>query len=313
MMAPKKTEKADWMNDALAALGGLVSDHVSYARIIGLSDGITASVRYVGNRRIGYHLLLVLISDNEGMDVEEELKKSIAHSSNLAVFGIKVDQIILCLGSNFFSIIDNIITLMTEDSLARFFYGINSIMEPSGNGAVKRLNKSMNDRFQDFTRRNLSSFVTCNDIDAILLPSGSRDRPIFIELKRPLNEIREWRPYASDMANYRAAKSVADMCGGQAIAISYNEVSDPNFLLLHYQIKSVTTNDEALGAIQNMEIWSWRITLEKMVPEHQVSIPLHHSGKTHGWLSHWIQFELLNGDDRDRVLVDTSRSAVLRL
>ena len=102
------------------------------------------------------------------------------------------------------------------------------------------------------------------------------------------------------------------MCNGDAATISYNEMSNPEFLLLKYSIAPIREADAETHALQNSELWSWRITKEKMNAEHPISEPQPYSSKTPGWLVHWVLFDVTESGQKMRILVDTSRKLVVK-
>lgn len=89
------------MNDALASNGAIVSDHYTYASHIGLSAGTTASIRFVGNAKIGFFLILVLLSAND-VSASTDLQKASDHIKYLNQNGIPIQNAILCAGERYF-------------------------------------------------------------------------------------------------------------------------------------------------------------------------------------------------------------------
>ncbi len=64
------TVKCDWLNDLLAEEGWLVSSHSSFASQLDMVN-VDVSVRFIGNRSIGYQLLMVILLD----DVESSISR----------------------------------------------------------------------------------------------------------------------------------------------------------------------------------------------------------------------------------------------
>lgn len=202
---------------------------------------------------------------------------------------------------------------LTTSAMVNWFAKLHPDLAQRHASKVKPINKSLNDDFQNFTRQNLSPFIICNDVDALLLPDDKRARPVVIELKRPEEDISGWRPYSADLSNYRASLQIAEMCGGDAVTISYNEMSKPNFLLLKHSIRQISQTDAASLAIQNSELWSWRITKEKMTSDHPIGDPEGYNGKSPGWLVYWVLFDVVKEGQKMRILIDTSRNAAVSL
>lgn len=307
----KKTKKTDWMNDALAGAGAFVSDHSSYSQRIGLDDRFKVSLRFLGNAKIGYFIFLVIISEEE-TEVSSSLANSIFdHLSYIEKHGVEVKAAIICDIEKYHIISDRTTSILEKQDLAAWFGNINEELSRRQTTAVKLINKSMNDKFQEFTREQLSNYITCNDIDAVL-PFNSADGPRFalLELKRPVESIDGWRPYSADLANYKAMLRISDEAKGVAVTIAYNEEGEDDFLLLRYSIENLHPSTDLRLPIQQPKIWKWLITRERMSPRHPIYQPSPYPGKQPGWISYWISMDINANGSTSKLLIDTSRKSI---
>lgn len=218
-----QTEKGDWLNDLLASESWLVSSHQSFVDRAGLTEA-DISLRFVGNRSIGYKFILVILQDDA-----RALVDSLSSNTELeALFKLlrKVSsQSLYCLvfGKNCAYAGEDIkgLDLYTHDSLTSFF---KKIIPPSVEnvGNVKEENQSINDSFQSWTRSKLSKYIAVNDFDAICVKEENGSLHI-LELKRIKANPQEWCPYLDDAANYLACKQLVQ---NKFRTIAYNEGSD---------------------------------------------------------------------------------------
>ena len=126
-------------------------------------------------------------------------------------------------------------------------------------GNIKPINKSINDAFQVWSRTFLNPYCVVNDIDAFA--AGLKTNKI-IELKRPLEDIADWKPYRNDLRNYQRSSELAVKTNSLIVNIAYNQKDTParlvqifttpekegNLTRISYS-KSIVTSSEAIGFI----------------------------------------------------------------
>lgn len=206
----QQTSKEDWLTDKLSEKGLFVSSHSSLNKHLGFEEkNYDVSIRFIGNTALGYNFLLVIIVD----DINE-FKNNI--SSNITIFINKLSE---KLNKQVYTVISmksiecqkflassngKKFNEYNSDLLKTFFENINQ-QYTKNVGTSKDINKSYNDNFQVWTRKNLSKYITINDFDAI-----SIDTPTvyIIELKRVDEDINTWLPYLDEYANYKACESI---------------------------------------------------------------------------------------------------------
>lgn len=222
------TEKKDWLNDYLGNKDSFyVSSHNSFNAKVELPDSYDISIRFVGNQRMDYEFLLVLIVDS--LDLKHLTDNS------------KVDNFMILFSKKFNKQLHIIIaqkdvssdifftSTKTSDfkkysskELRDYFTKINPNIT-NETGVLKEINKTMNDSFQYWTRNNLSKYITVNDIDAFFIS----DSIVFIlELKRVKEDLKTWLPYIDDISNYKACDKIV-----KSLESSFN-----NFRTVAYNI-----------------------------------------------------------------------------
>jgi hypothetical protein len=194
------TKKSDWLNDWLSNEGFFVSDHDKFSSLLKLNDNYKISLRFFGNKYAKYHYSLIVkaapsewsnfftdTTDQFISKLEYLLKDKISiifyseESSDL--FGVRYE---------------NKIVSCTAERLSSYFTFLNPKFTQNA-GGNKRINKSLNDSFQLWTKQYLSKFISCNDIDAFSL---LENKILMLELKRPKQNVQKWMPYVDDYSNY---------------------------------------------------------------------------------------------------------------
>lgn len=237
-----QTVKDDWLNDMLANENWLVSSHESFASQVGLS-GIDVSVRFIGNKSIGYKLLIIVL-----LDKAEQAIVSLRNNSKLTILS---DDLVTATGYEVYSIVfgDDCayagfsvgdLTKYSHDSLFLFF---ESICPPSTQnvGDVKEKNRSINDKFQSWTRKNLSKFISINDFDSICLKKENNSLHV-LELKRIQQDPQKWCPYLDDFSNYYACQKIA---GNKFRTVVYN--ADCNEKVAVFRFFEISNNNALRG------------------------------------------------------------------
>jgi hypothetical protein len=111
---------------------------------------------------------------------------------------------------------------------------------------LKPLNRSFTDFFHLWARQNMKGFQ--NDVDAFI----KHDEKIhMLELKRPKESVRTWRPYCADLSNYIQFSNLCSKLSYRLINIAYTE-ADPGKMKI---FKDVTFNNQKLNYLTaNLQI-----------------------------------------------------------
>jgi hypothetical protein len=110
---------------------------------------------------------------------------------------------------------------------------------------LKPLNRSFTDFFHLWARQNMKGFQ--NDIDAFIKYD---ERIHMLELKRPKESVRTWRPYRADLSNYIQFSKLCSKLSYQLTNIAYSE-ADPgkikifkDLTFINQKLKYLTANLE---------------------------------------------------------------------
>lgn len=218
-----RTVKSDWLNDLLANENWFVSSHKSFADRTGLTEA-DVSLRFIGNRSLGYKLILVILLENA-----ETLFESFSINTKLNEFFKLLKKVssqdLYCLvfGKDCTYAGEDVESLnqYTHEDLVEFFKQLfPSSVENVGD--VKEENQSINDSFQFWTRCKLSKYITVNDFDALCVKEKNGSLHV-LELKRIKDSPQEWCPYLDDAANYLACKGLIQ---NKFRTVAYNDNSD---------------------------------------------------------------------------------------
>lgn len=202
---------SNWMKLFLAQNDFLVSGAESFARVFGLPEETRPSVRFVAfPKGRGYISMFFLIAEN--VHPNESPKVAAALRGHPVYYGIRTlfDPLYVLLAQKdggFF--LDR---AMTPHELAKWFHQ----KEPRSRrdiGTGKATNKldslRKSDLFRVFTGKYLTRHAVSNDIDAIRLAVSDAERPLLLELKKPRESIKQWRPYTDDCANFAYLRAFA--------------------------------------------------------------------------------------------------------
>jgi hypothetical protein len=265
------TNKTDWLNDKLAKKGLLVSSHHTFNTYLGYDNqDYDISLRFIGNISIGYNYILVIITDElNNFKATTQIKNTILKLS--ALFNKSVYTLVSAntkTDMNFLVSTNGVdFDLHDSDGLKLFFTKINHNYTQDI-GVTKELNKSINDNFQQWTRNNLSKFITINDFDAISIHTPSA---YILELKRVEEDINTWLPYLDDYANYKACDNIIkslklDLNHFRTIAYNINNENEIAICMLisiekdKYKLfKEVTTLDNIFKQPKYFESCNRRI------------------------------------------------------
>lgn len=208
------TDKSDWFNDYLSKKGLLVSSHSSIKKYLDYEDeDYDISVRFIGNVRIGYDYLLIIITNNmNSFTPNQKLKILIDNLS--CKFKKNIYTLVLpqqnYQKNQFLSAEDGLNFYKHDiEYLQNFFHSINNSFTEDI-GTSKEENKSINDNFQQWTRLYLSKYITINDFDALSVDTA---KLYILELKRVEEDINTWLPYLDDYGNYIACDTIIKSLG----------------------------------------------------------------------------------------------------
>jgi hypothetical protein len=105
-------------------------------------------------------------------------------------------------------------------------------------GSDKAINKSLNDTFQTWTRDCLSKYATASDLDAFMLAGPA---PVFLELKRVVQPLADWRPYLDDIANFNSLNLIAQQRDGISVTLAY-QANNPTEIACHRAVRPHNRN-----------------------------------------------------------------------
>jgi len=231
-----RTAKDDWLNLQLAAdVDVFVSGHPTFSERLGLSADTAATVRWFGNRRVGYTPMLVIEAAKSQWAIIEKMFARKKPSDGLEHFLTQGKAITILFSgeihkpslmpngtpfneANLFHVSQDGHNLLEMDSngLVNFFHNINPEFV-SNSGTTKSINKSHNDLFQLWTAKNLSRYLSVGDIDAL-----DTNQLRLYELKRVEEDVNTWEPYLDESSQYTALRSLATSSGYSLILLAYN-------------------------------------------------------------------------------------------
>lgn len=96
---------------------------------------------------------------------------------------------------------------------------------------LKPLNRSFTDFFHLWARKHMKGFQ--NDIDAFKL---NRNKFHMLELKRPKESSKTWKPYKADLSNYIQFTNLCSQSDWQLTNVAYNE-NEKGILKIFNQVK----------------------------------------------------------------------------
>jgi hypothetical protein len=237
----QRTMKNDWLNDFLARIPGMiVSDHLSFSKMIGLSAQDNAAIRFVANRNQVFTYILTIQSN---MAEWHRVKKTLTSNDGFGQLLTTIRDVlkyptpILLYDNNYsdkYSIAADLKGFHDVDdlSLHSFFTNLNEGMTKDPGNVGKQINRSVNDSFQVWTRRYLSRYVVVNDFDALLIREISSQLPIVFELKRIQEDVDTWEPYIDDQANYAAILHICQTINAIFYTIAY-QIDRTDLIALH--------------------------------------------------------------------------------
>lgn len=247
----EKTTKSDWMNNLLAYNDYYVSDHSSFSEKLNIPIDYQSSLRFYGNVRVGYRFILVIkyfdifdktIVNNEAFKSTVEIFERVF--SNLS--GLHQGFTVLFYSDNeeYFIYYKNKFEQCNSQRLIQYFSFVSEELTANA-GANKKINVSLNDSFQLWTRTYLSKYITFNDFDAFKFTESEMLN--LIELKRPdQSTIQTWFPYKADVANYKACLNISNSSNSTKFCtIAYNS-DDEEFLVCVY-ISNIGRDNQLSG------------------------------------------------------------------
>ncbi len=216
----------DWMEQLLDGKHFLVSGTAGFARSFHLSEGVLPSLRFIAwsaldELKAVFFLVVENVSPEKAPPLYGELKRHSLyrdfkefwrpfHFHLLLTLREKKDDPFFFLGES-----------KTYEQLASWFYTTApELGQDLGTSKETNQPKSQrqSDLFRTFTRLHLSRFCIANDIDAVRL----RKPALLLELKRPKESVKSWKPYVDDCANYMYLRKIAQKVGAEFRIIAYN-------------------------------------------------------------------------------------------
>ena len=229
-----KTVKKDWLNDYFSENGTLMSGHPSFAEQFGLSNSISCTIRFIHDYQKANSIFFLTIETTD----KKEFENFKSHRNNSALTGLYnlfgKSLIVLFYSKDSFYMYDfgsGGITDTSSELLKEIIKRLNSNLVLS-TGSTKQINKTINDTFQQWTRRELTSKCVVNDIDGIFLRNG---KCILIELKRVKDRLHEWRPFLDDLPNYKALKVISKSINAEVYLYAYNE-NQSDHVAFHFHL-----------------------------------------------------------------------------
>jgi hypothetical protein len=231
------TLKQDWFTEELEEAGILVGGGRAIAKKLHLEDSQISFRFAVSPNSTWMYFLTVGFGPDYSSLYEKHI---ILNLRELAVSAIFPDLKIIFFSDHrpgsFRINFEGIWETVSESELQKRFY----TMDPSFTGElghVKPINKSINDAFQVWSRTFLSPKCVVNDLDALAV---GQKRNKIIELKRPIEDVAEWKPYRNDLSNYHRNSELALKTSSEIINIAYNQKSTSGKLV---QIFTTPVND----------------------------------------------------------------------
>ncbi len=222
------TLKQDWFTQELEDAGILVGGGESIAQKLNLEDSQSSFLFAVSPNSAWMYFLTVGFGPSYSSTYEDSIFSRLCELGVSAIFpGLRILFYSNHRPGSFRINFEGIWETVSETELQRRFYVVDpSFMGEVGN--VKPINKSINDAFQVWSRTFLNPYCVVNDIDA--LAAGVKTNKI-IELKRPIEDIAEWKPYKSDLKNFQRSSELALKTNSVIMNIAYNQKSTPGKLV----------------------------------------------------------------------------------
>ena len=218
------TDKLDWLTDKLSIFG-----FVSYKpefRFIKLQDKYYFFFTIDSLEKTD---LISVMNENHYKTLNNKI-------SDLFIIGYDNNKFVITKDGNTFKELD-------DKELSIYFENLNPELTKNV-GTSKEINKSQNDSFQIWTRKNLSKYSTINDIDAMYI---NKNDIVLLELKRPKTQNHMvWNPYPDDIANYIALEDISKLLKCKYYIITYN-INDENLVTLHFNLKFNKENKKIQG------------------------------------------------------------------
>ena len=214
------TLKQDWFTKELEDAGILVGGGEAIAKKLHLQDS-QASFRFAVSPNSSWmYFLTVGFGPNYSSTYEESIFLELRELGVTAIFpGLKILFYSNHRPGSFRINFEGTWETVSQAELQKRFYTNDpSFIGEVGN--VKPINKSINDAFQVWSRTFLNPYCVVNDIDA--LAAGIKTNKI-IELKRPLEDIGDWKPYRNDLRNYQRSSELALKTNSVIVNIAYNQ------------------------------------------------------------------------------------------
>lgn len=234
-----------------------VSGHPSFSKRLGLPNSAISTLRWFGNRNMGYRPLLVIEAPPEiWIQVTESIRQSAETLREVREFILDAPAPTLIFGGVtagsaersidappqfLFSLDGKEFRDFKTVDLRGYFGSINPDFVQNL-GTTKDINTTQNDSFQVWTRRNLSRYIVASDVDAM-----DTDAKILFELKRGKGKSSDWLPYLDEASQYSGLMTLAKRANYRLRVIAYNE--NEQDVYGSYQLTEVT-NESIKGRKQ---------------------------------------------------------------
>jgi len=192
----ERTQKSDWFTEYLSTrglwVGGLVALEETKSMV-----GVKETIRYFLGSQNTFLVVQILEFDGErNPTIDHEVITRTKRNSQrlethftLSIWPKEQNQFSVLHENRYIS---NISTMQLLTLIAMYDASL------IGNAYnLKPINKSYTDYFHFWARKHMKGFQ--NDIDAYFFVN---DRYHLLELKRPMESVRNWRPYRADTQNY---------------------------------------------------------------------------------------------------------------
>ncbi len=261
MTPPARTDRADWMGDLLARRGYLVSGHPSTARRIDAPSDTVGVLRHfrISTAAVPDAVILTVEHSPDSNPPDLGVISSSDGVRALKTLFPSLDVLVFSSSGATMQVQMAGVGTMDDDGLRGWFGALNP-QYVLGLGGVKRVNRSSNDAFADWTRLNLTAQCVINDVDALKRKSDAGPG-VLVELKRPKSDVRTWGPYRNDRANYESCAAIAGMCGLENRTIAYNRTNE-DVVRVHVDVRWSTDDG---GLVSSYAL---------MTPEDAIATPL---------------------------------------
>jgi hypothetical protein len=212
-----RTNKQDWFTKYLTSKGFWVGGSTV---LFNSNPGTSAlqTIRYFRSTRPGF-LVVYILEFIEPLDHSIDYKEVIAFYESNLIIKPKFTLAIWPNQSQVFAVFENnrLFTDLDTPKVLDWFRNYDSDLVGS-TSYLKPLNRSFTDFFHLWARKHMKGFQ--NDIDAYKL---KENKIHMLELKRPKESSKTWKPYKADLANYIQFSNLCTQLDWQLTNVAYTE------------------------------------------------------------------------------------------